>query len=273
MPRRQECGVPMVATTRPYNEHNQEVSDGGTCSLLLWWKQASHCPMQCKPVWLRCCIAARWPAWLLCFPSPYTHRISIQTRNSHQWDRPWTIEVCVQQRNSQVTQASTANVSGPTKVQRWSAMQERYTAYWRCIESSIIWRSLMASRWSSVRFVPAALHPIANTSARQHQWWATSDGAWKQFTCFARTCTRPVPNPIGSWDSGEWLIVPSNWCLRQHRTRLRSLTLMLHTEPDMNHKERAAQQKNKKAKKKQPSWTLNGPCHAKRARATYFVHF
>ena len=249
MPRRQECGVPMVATTRPYNEHNQEVSDGGTCSLLLWWKQASHCPMQCKPVWLRCCIAARWPAWLLCFPSPYTHRISIQTRNSHQWDRPWTIEVCVQQRNSQVTQASTANVSGPTKVQRWSAMQERYTAYWRCIESSIIWRSLMASRWSSVRFVPAALHPIANTSARQHQWWATSDGAWKQFTCFARTCTRPVPNPIGSWDSGEWLIVPSNWCLRQHRTRLRSLTLMLHTEPDMNHKERAAQQKNKKAQK------------------------
>jgi len=223
--------------------------------------------MWCKPVWLRCCIAARRPAWLLCFPSPCAHRISIRTRNSHQRDGPWTIEVCVQKRNSQVTQVSTANVSGPTKVQRWSAMQERYTAYCRCIESSIIWRPLMAYRQSSVRFVPAALHPIANTSARQHQWWATSHWAWKQFTCFATTCTRPVPNPTGSWDSGEWLIVPSNWCPRQHRTRLHSLTLILNTEPDMN------TTKKQKSSKKQPSWTLNGPRHAKRARTTYFGHF
>ena len=37
---------------------DQEVSDGGTCSSLLRWKQASHCPTW----WLRSCIAAKWPA-------------------------------------------------------------------------------------------------------------------------------------------------------------------------------------------------------------------
>ena len=52
-PRRQECGVPVVATTLPRNKHNQEVPDGDTSSSLLWCKQANHCPMWCKPVWLR----------------------------------------------------------------------------------------------------------------------------------------------------------------------------------------------------------------------------
>ena len=37
----------------------------------------------------------------------------------------------------------------------------------------------------------------------------TSDWEWKQITCFARACTRPVLNPTGSWDSGEWRIVPN----------------------------------------------------------------
>ena len=52
-PRRQECGVPVVATTLPYNEHHQEAPDEDTCSSLLWCKQANHCPIWCKPVWLR----------------------------------------------------------------------------------------------------------------------------------------------------------------------------------------------------------------------------
>ena len=43
-------------------------------------------------------------------------------------------EVHIQKWNSQVTQASSANAGGPTKVQPWSAMQERYThAYCTCI--------------------------------------------------------------------------------------------------------------------------------------------
>ena len=64
--------------------------------------------------------------------------IPLQERRSHNWDWPWTTEVHIQKRNSQVTQTSAANVAGPTKVQPWSAMQERYThAYCRCIESGI----------------------------------------------------------------------------------------------------------------------------------------
>ena len=43
-----------------------------TCSSLLWCKQANHCPMWYKPGWLRGCIAARWPACLLCLLSPWS---------------------------------------------------------------------------------------------------------------------------------------------------------------------------------------------------------
>ena len=64
--------------------------------------------------------------------------IPLGARHSHYRDWPWTIEVHIQKRYSQVTQASVVNAAGPTKVEPRSAMQERYTnVYCRCIELGI----------------------------------------------------------------------------------------------------------------------------------------
>ena len=59
----------------------------------------------------------------------------------------------------------------------------------------------------------------AITSVKSQQWttaqdWerkqvTKSDWEWKQITCFARACTRSVPNPICPCDSGTWHIVLS----------------------------------------------------------------
>lgn len=102
---------------------DQEVSDGGTCSSLLRWKQASHCPTW----WLRSCIAAKWPACskLLCFLSPCRHRISILKNRGR--DARHHLPVSLWARRMEKWKM----LWRPSKDCSWKQRKTNETQYWR----------------------------------------------------------------------------------------------------------------------------------------------